>query len=225
MHLSTAAPAATQEAVPDPRRAALANLAINVVAPVALFYGLRAGGVDQWAAVTLGVIPPTAYTAWTIATRRRVDALALFTIGILAISVAVSFLTGSPRFVLAKDGWVTGIIGLGLCATLLRTPFYLQMARAMTTGAARERIEISWARSATFRRAVRLASLIWGVGLVADAVVRVVLAYTLPVDQVPLINGLQYVVVFVVLEVSSLRAVRNSRTRAKVAAEAGLELQ
>ncbi|MGW4249276.1 VC0807 family protein [Nocardia sp. NPDC004722] len=223
MHTSTAVPAPTAEAVPDPRRAALANLAINVVAPIALFYGLRAGGVDQWAAVTLGVLPPTAYTAWTVVTRRRVDALALFTIGVLVISVAVSFLTGSPRFVLAKDGWVTGVIGLGLCATLLRTPFYLQMARAMTTGAVRERLEISWARSATFRRAVRLASLIWGVGLIADAVVRVVLAYTLPVDQVPLINGVQYIVVFVVLEVSSLRAVRNSRTRAKVAAEAGLE--
>ncbi|MEU0503746.1 VC0807 family protein [Nocardia sp. NPDC005998] len=207
---------------PDPRRTAIINIGINVIAPIALYYGLRAAGVDQWLAVTLGVIPPTVHASWTVATQRRVDALALFTMSIIGLSLAASFITGSPRFVLAKDGWLTAIVGLWMCATLLRTPFYFQMVRTLTTGAMRERVEICWERSRTFRRAMAWASTIWGVGLILDAVVRVVLAYTLPVDQVPLVSGLQYIVVFVALEVGSLRVVRNSRTRAKVAAEAGL---
>ncbi|WP_225731184.1 MULTISPECIES: VC0807 family protein [unclassified Nocardia] len=208
---------------PDTRGAVLEKIAINVVAPIALYYALRAAGVDPWLAVTLGVIPPAIRTGWTVATQRRVDTMAIFTMSILALSVAMSFVTGSPRFALAKDGWITGAVGLWICATMLRTPFYFQLSRTMTTGAIHERIELSWLRSPTFRRAMMLATAIWGIGLLADAVVRVVLAYTLPIDQVPLVSGLQYVVVFVLLEVSSQRAVRNSRTRAKVAAEAGFD--
>ncbi|KZM70024.1 hypothetical protein AWN90_05390 [Nocardia terpenica] len=70
---------------------------------------------------------------------------------------------------------------------------------------------------------MRIATAIWGIGLVLDAVVRVVFAYTLPVDTVPLLNGLQYIVVIVVLEAGSLAAVRNSRVRARIAAEIGQE--
>ncbi|MFJ4652565.1 VC0807 family protein [Nocardia sp. NPDC088792] len=215
----------TETAAPDPRRAQIADLGINMVAPIALYYILRAAGIDQWLAVTLGVVPPAVRMVWTITTQRRIDMLAIFTASILALSVAASFITGSPRFVLAKDGWITGIVGLWMCGTLLRTPFYYKMAQAMTTGAIHERVEILWQRSATFRRAIAIASAIWGVGLIADAIIRVVLAYTLPVDDVPLISGLQYIVMFVVLQVSSTWVVRNRRTSAKAAAEAGIEIK
>jgi hypothetical protein len=209
---------------PDVRRGALVNLAVNVVAPLALYYGLRTAGADQWLALTLGVIPSGLRAVWTVITKRRVDPLVLATLSILALAVAVSFVTGSPRFLLAKDGGITGIVGIWMLATLLRTPFYFQMARTVSTGASRDNIEISWRRSPTFRRNMQVATVIWGVGLVLDAVLLMVLAYTLPIDKVPLINGLQYVAMFLILEIGSLRYVRRSSTRSKVAAEAGLEL-
>jgi hypothetical protein len=87
----------------------------------------------------LGMAPPAIRAAHTVATRRRVDALALFTLSILLLSVAVSFLTGSPRFLLAKDGWLTAAGGLWILATLPRTPFYFQAIRSVTTGAPRPR--------------------------------------------------------------------------------------
>ncbi|WP_157777838.1 VC0807 family protein [Nocardia terpenica] len=208
---------------PDPRRAVLANILINVVAPVALYYGLRAVGCDQWLALFLGIVPPAARAVWSVVTLRRVDMLGVLTLSILALVVGVSFLTGSPRFMLAKDGGITAIVGLGFCATLLRTPAYFQLSRAMTRGEIHERIETGWLRSPAFRRSMRIATAIWGIGLVLDAVVRVVFAYTLPVDTVPLLNGLQYIVVIVVLEAGSLAAVRNSRVRARIAAEIGQE--
>ena len=143
-------------------------------------------------------------------TRRRVDALALFTVSILALSVAVSFLTGSPRFLLAKDGWLTAVGGVWILATLPRTPFYLQVVRTFTTGATRERVERSWRDSPVVRHMLRVATMIWGVGLVLDAGVRVLLAYSLPVDRVPLVSGLQYVVVFLALEVGSQAYLRRA---------------
>ncbi|NQE91412.1 VC0807 family protein [Nocardia terpenica] len=119
---------------PDPRRAVLANILINVVAPVALYYGLRAAGFDQWLALFLGIVPPAVRAIWSVVTLRRVDMLGVLTLSILALVVGVSFLTGSPRFMLAKDGGITAIVGLGFCATLLRTPAYFQLSRAMTRG-------------------------------------------------------------------------------------------
>jgi hypothetical protein len=66
---------------------------------------------------------------------------------------------------------------------------------------------------------MRVASAIWGVGLVADAGVRLALASTLTIDQVPLASGLQYVVVFFALEVGSQIYVR--RTGAGIDRESG----
>ncbi|MEU8145883.1 VC0807 family protein [Nonomuraea sp. NPDC048901] len=215
------APATTGGKPPDPRREVVINLVLNVAAPLAIFYGLRAAGVGQWLALALGVVPPGVRAVWTVTKRRRVDGLAVFTLSILVLSVAVSFLTGSTRFLLAKDGWMTAVAGLWMLATLPRTPFYHQAICSFTTGATHERAEIAWRDSPAFRHMMRVATAIWGVGLVLDAGVRVVLAYTLPVDRVPLVSGLQYVAVFVALEVSSQIYLR--RAGARVDIETGQE--
>ncbi|MCA2223518.1 VC0807 family protein [Nonomuraea aurantiaca] len=201
---------------PNPRREVVINLVLNVVAPLVVFYGLRAAGVGQWLALALGV-----RAVWTVTRRRRVDGLAVFTLSILVLSVAVSFITGSPRFLLAKGGWMTAVAGLWMLATLPRTPFYHQAIRSFTTGATRERAEIAWRDSPAFRHMMRVASAIWGVGLVLDAGVRVVLAYALPVDRVPLVSGLQYVAVFVALEVGSQIYLRRAGARVDIETEQG----
>ncbi|GAA3432767.1 VC0807 family protein [Kutzneria kofuensis] len=211
----------TQQRSTDPRRAVVVNLAINLVAPLALFYGLRAAGVDQWLALVLGAIPPTVHAVYGVVVRRKIDALALFTLSILVLSVATSFVTGSPRFLLAKDGWMTAVAGLWILVTLWRTPFLQQFVLSFTTGDAHERAVINWRDSPTYRHVLRMATVMWGVGLVADAVVRVVLAYALPVDQVPLVNTLQYVVVYAALEIGTRLYLRRKSVADKVFAESG----
>jgi hypothetical protein len=47
----------------------------------------------------------------------------------------------------------------------------------------------------------RVACVIWGAATVLDAAVRFAMAYTLPVDVVPGLNGIQYGVLFAVLQV------------------------
>ena len=203
------------------RRRVVLNLVVNLAAPLGLFYGLRAAGVDQWWALVLGAIPPVVQSVWTVATRRRIDGMALFTLSILGLSVATSFLSGSPRFLLAKDGWMTAAAGIWILGTLLRTPFIFQFLRSVMTGEALARVELSWRDSPTFRHVLRVATMVWGVGLVLDAGIRVVLAYSLPVDQVPLISGLQYVVVYAALDLSSRIYLRRKSVRTRVAAESG----
>jgi hypothetical protein len=213
--------AETRQRSTDPRRAVVINLAINVVAPLALFYGLRAAGVDQWLALMLGAIPPTVHAVYGVVVRRKIDALALFTLSILGLSVATSFVTGSPRFLLAKDGWMTAVAGAWILITLVRTPFLQQFLLSFTTGEQHQRFVLSWRDSSTYRHVMRMATVMWGVGLVLDAGVRFVLAYALPVDQVPLISTLQYFVVYAALEFGSRFYLRRKSVADRVFAESG----
>lgn len=221
--MATLAPPEKPTTPPELRRELIVNLAINLIAPAALFYGLRALGVNQWLALLAGVVPPAMRAVQTVVTKRRVDTLAVFTLSILVLSVATSFLSGSPRFLLAKDGWMTAAAGLWMLATLLRTPFLYQVLRSFLGQAARERMERNWLGSPTYRHVLRVTTAMWGVVLVLDAGVRVVLAYALPVDRVPLISGLQYVAVYLALEVATRVYARRKSVAAAIAAEVGEE--
>ncbi|MBF6331118.1 VC0807 family protein [Nocardia transvalensis] len=193
-------------------RALAANLGVNVAAPLLVFYGLRAAGVGQWWALLAGAIPPLLRAVVMMARTRRIDSLGAFTLVLLALGVASSLLTGSARFLLAKDGAMTAVAGLCILATLLmRRPFIASVLMSITAREQHAKLAAYWRDSPTFRHVMRVLTVVWGVGLMADAVVRIVLAYTLPVDAVPLISNLQYVAVFLLLEgISRVYARRRS---------------
>jgi hypothetical protein len=56
-----------------------------------------------------------------------------------------------------------------------------------------------WERSPSFRQGWRTSSLIWGIGSLVDAALRVVLAYSLPVDVVPALTPVLFVISFTLL--------------------------
>ena len=58
-----------------------------------------------------------------------------------------------------------------------------------------------WDRSPRFRRIWRTCTVIWGTAILADAVVRVLMAAVLPVSVVPALGAALWPVTFVVLQV------------------------
>jgi hypothetical protein len=174
------------------------------VVPIAVFYALRAAGVDQWLALMLGLVAPAAKTVHSVITQRRIDMLAGLVMAALVLSVALSLLTGSPRTLLARDGLITGVIGLWMVLTVMRTtPYYLAALRIFTGGALRDQINAAWSATPAFRRVVYVATVIWGSALLLDAVSTVIFAYTLPIDLVPLIGAIKLVALIILAEVSS----------------------
>ncbi|MFC7107471.1 VC0807 family protein [Nonomuraea rubra] len=69
-------------------------------------------------------------------------------------------------------------------------------------GPNRESWDVLWERLPAFRRIWRVASVMWGIGLLLDAVVRVVIAYALPVDAVPGVNTAQYIAFLLLMQVA-----------------------
>ncbi|WP_189954018.1 VC0807 family protein [Streptomyces alanosinicus] len=187
----------------------LQSLALNVVGPLAVFYGLRAAGVGLWWAVLASAVPPLVEALLTVVRERRIGMLGILVLTMVALGAALSAVTGSPRFMFAKDGWMTGIVGLAFLATLRGQPIIFRILSSVAKGDKRAELEHNWQVSPTFRHVMRLLTAVWGVGLLLDSGVRVMLAYTLPIDSVMLVTTLQYVALFVGLEIFSRRYGRN----------------
>lgn len=203
----------------ESNRLLIQSLGLNVAAPLAVFYGLRGAGVGLWWAVAASAVPPLGEAALTIARERRVGFLGALVISMVALGAALSAVTGSPRFMFAKDGWMTGIVGLVFLLSLRGRPVIHRILASVTKGERRAQLDRNWEVSPAFRRLMQVLTAVWGVGLVLDSGVRVALAYTLPVDSVMLWTTVQYVVLFVGLEVFSRRYGRRPARLAAITAE------
>jgi hypothetical protein len=184
-------------------------LGLNVAAPIALYYGLRAVGVGVYPALIVGAVVPALGVVVTLIRREHLDFLGLFMMSMLLLSAGVSILTGGPRFLLAKDGWLTGVSGIWMLVSVRsQRPLTFLFARpllegvtAIMAGSAGASWDSLWERNPHFRRIWRVATLIWGIALLADAAIRVTMAYTLPIDVVPALGGALWPVTFVALQV------------------------
>lgn len=183
----------------------LTKLGFDIGAPIAVYYLLRVVGASSLVALAAGAALPAAGSAWTLAIRRRADPVALVMVATFTASILVSVIAHSPRFLLAKDGLITGAWGLWFMATLRasRPAAYifgrpLMEALPIYTAGPWDSL---WEGEPGFRRIWRVATVIWGAGLLADGAIRVVMSYTLPVDVVPALGGALWPVTFVLLQV------------------------
>src|SRR3954469_12638971 len=159
-------------------RANLLTVLFEVLVPMALFYGLRAGGVSQWWALMAGVLVAAPYVVWTIARNRRVDLIALVTISVLVLSVVLGLLSDDPRTLAIREGWTAALGGLFgawmLVTVFVGRPAQLTLGRTIAEvkrgaeGAAAWAAR--WETDDRFRRGLRIDTAAWGAVLVANAV-------------------------------------------------------
>ncbi|MHA6616113.1 VC0807 family protein [Pseudonocardia sp. DLS-67] len=177
-------------------RANVLTVVFEVVAPMALFYGLRAMGVGQWWALMAGVLVAAPYVVWTIVRNRRVDLVALVTLSVLVLSVVLGLLSGDPRTLAVREGWTAALGGLFgawmLVTVVVGRPAQLTLGRTIAEVKRGAEGAAAWAArwdtDARFRRGLRIDTAAWGAVLLANAVVHIVLVYTLPIDLISLVT-------------------------------------
>ncbi len=177
---------------------------IDIGVPIGLYYVLREFGMSAYLALLIGAIVPAVTSLIGFLTRREVDGIGLSMLALISLSAAVSALTADPRFLLVRDGWLTGAWGLWFFASLFtRRPVAFAFARLFLEGRRGNTTSWDelWTHEPRFRRIWRVSTVMWGLGTMADAVLRVVMAYTLPVDVVPGLSGALWPVTFVVLQI------------------------
>ena len=165
---------------------ALAPLLIDVGVPLGSYYLLHSAfGLSVWLSLALSSIGPAVRAIFGLAAERKLNVLAVLMLVVNLAGIVVSFLTGDPRAMIAKDSVISSVIAFAILASVIaRRPLMSAGLRPFMTQGTAERSAV-WdrlaANSARFRRFELLYSTIWGVALLADCAARLVGAYTLPV--------------------------------------------
>ncbi|MGW2935386.1 VC0807 family protein [Streptomyces sp. NPDC001156] len=162
-------------------------LIIDVAVPIGSYYLFKDGfGTSTLMALGLSSVVPAVRTVWGVVKERTLNAFAALILFVNVAGLLLSFVAGDPRLMLAKDSGISSVIGIGILASVVmgKPMMTAGMKPWLVKGVAAR--ESAWARlqdrSSAFRRAERVFSVVWGVVLLAECVVRVVGAYTLPVD-------------------------------------------
>ena len=160
---------------------------IDVLAPLALFYGLRAAGVDQLLALLAGAAIPVVTGLRALAAGQRIGGVRWFVLGAMAVTVAGSFISGSPRALLLRGVLVMTALGVFLLVTVwARRPFLYEAARTVFDEDKQRTWCRNWDDHPPFRRLLRLCSALWAAACLLDAALRAVIVLVLPVDAVPI---------------------------------------
>ncbi|OLT45158.1 hypothetical protein BJF85_01755 [Saccharomonospora sp. CUA-673] len=165
------------------------SIAWDVGGPLAAYYGLRAVGVPDLQALLAGALLAAARVVWSIVRSRTFNAFACLMAVILGIGLALTFVSGDSRFLLMKESLATGAAGIILLASCAgRSPLILTVVREGATPSRRDEIDRLCAEIPTFRRAFTRMTVVWGVALLTEAVLRVPLVYLLPVDAMVVLS-------------------------------------
>jgi len=166
--------------------ASLRPLLIDIGIPVGTYYLLRdAFGVSLWLSLALSSAVPAVRAIADLVAERKLNLLAVLMVGVNLAGIAVSFLTGDPRAMIAKDSAVSSVIAFAILGSVvLRRPLMSAGLKPFMTRGQAERMA-AWDRlaaaSGRFRRLEQAFSTIWGLALLGECAARLVGAYTLPV--------------------------------------------
>jgi hypothetical protein len=175
-------------------------LLLELVLPLIAFYGLRLAGASQFTALLAGVLVTAAAAVLHVIRERRIGGIQVFVLGTMLVTVGMSFISGSPRVLLFRNGWGTAALGIWCLVTLkARRPFLYEAGRLTFPPEKAEQWAQSWDTHQVFRDLLRTCTAVWGVAFLVDAVVRVVLAATLPIDAVPVLDDVLLVVTLLAL--------------------------
>jgi hypothetical protein len=174
---------------PSGRRTA-GELAVNILLPWAV-YRLLDGRYGDFVALAASAAPPMLWSIYELARFRKLDALSLLVLDAIVLSLLALLMGGSPRLLMVRENLFSIPIGLAFlisAATPRPAIYYLAAATSQRQSAEnRARFEAVW-RLPHVLRGLRVMSIIWGAGLVAQGLVLGWMAWTWPIERYLLLS-------------------------------------
>lgn len=178
---------------------------LDFAIPLGIFYLL----IGQGTTLYIALLASAAYSvgsgaiSWMRGERNEV-ALVMFLLTLASGGVAL--VSGSDRFLLSRESLLTAMMGGWFFASLRwgnGRPLTYRLTRSLMEGrfGTKPIWEYLWERDAKFRHIFRVSTIMWGVALLIDAVLRVILAYSLPVKEVPAMQTGMMLVTVVIMNV------------------------
>jgi len=163
-------------------RSIIMTIVINGVVPVVLYVLLR-HVMPSLTALVIATLVPLLENAVHIWKRRSIDTFGLLMLSSFVLGAGLALLGGSERLVLVRESIVTAAVGCWFLISLLfRKPLIYQMAQRFVGEEKAAVYKQKWEEPYT-RFVFRLMTAVWGMMLLLEAAVRVVLAYQLSTAQ------------------------------------------
>jgi hypothetical protein len=216
--MTTTAAVPTDTAKPAPRVdliRILGPIARDVALPVGAYFGMHALGYSDFAGLLAGTLLAGAVLVVETVRSRRVEPFAAIMLGVFVFGLAGSLISGDPRIMIVKDSAGTAIVGLAfLISVAIGKPMtYLFARKALTTTGPAELDEFDsrYRTEAAMRRRFAGLAIMWGGGLIAEATVRVLLAYQLPIHTMAWLSPVLMIATITTMLTVSIRSAKRHR--------------
>ncbi|WP_423184515.1 VC0807 family protein [Arthrobacter sp. NyZ413] len=186
-------------------RTLVRGLAWDVGLPLAVYYVLHLARATDWAALLAATGAAGCRLLWTALKRHSLNPFAMLMVIVFGLGLVLSFLTGDPRFLLLKDSAITGGLGISfLVFAALGHPLTVDAVKTWRPERAAD-IDRDFHSNPAAHRWHLKVSIVWGVGLFAEAGTRAVLVYLLPIDVMVGLSAALAVIAFAALIAWTIR--------------------
>jgi hypothetical protein len=182
MNRQTPASLATRK---DILRSILTTLLINGALPL-LVYELLRSHLTSISALSIATLIPLLDNLYSLIKHRKLDVFAVFMLISFILGLLMVTMGGSERLLLIRESFVTAIMGVIFLSSLLfPRPLIFYFAMRFTVGYDPQRtaaFSANW-KYPYFRFVLRLMTIVWGIALLGEALLRTILVYQLTVTQ------------------------------------------
>lgn len=160
-------------------RSILMTLIFDVAAPLVAYYALRSAGMSSVAALLISGVSPAIGVGIRAVWHRRLDVVGVLVLAGIIVGTLLGLITGSARLLLVEGSVPTAVFGFACLATLWsRRPLIFSFAlEFIGPGTAQGREMTELMQYEPFRRIFRNMTLVWGIGFLVEAALRVVIVY------------------------------------------------
>lgn len=171
-----------------------ADVGVNFVLPY-LIYSWAAPHYGDVKALLASSLPPVLWSVAEFVRHRRLDALSLFVLAGIVLSLLAFIGGGGAKMLLLREKLVTGVVGLAfLVSAAVRRPLIYELARAgmMRRGGSAELDRMHALKDdPRFRRSMTVMTVVWGFGLIVDVAIAAVLVFTLTIKAYLIVNPIE----------------------------------
>ncbi|RCH77611.1 hypothetical protein CU098_003988 [Rhizopus stolonifer] len=189
------------------------HMLLELVVPIIIYYVLR-NFVSPLLALLLAGLPTAVMVIIKACKEHKVDMMGVLMLLGFAVSAVLAFIQSDPKLYLLRESAMTLAMGLMLIITLIPfrykthvlRPFMFYVARqiaissSMNANVVREHWDWFWNYYSIFRHFLRAITGIWGLALISEFLMRLVLLNTLDeIDDVVYYSNMYMLAVMIVL--------------------------
>ncbi|MFF2450142.1 VC0807 family protein [Neobacillus sp. NPDC058068] len=159
------------------------SLVINGAIPVVV-YNLLTNYFSSFVSLLIATLIPLGDNLYHVVKYKKADAFGLFMLTGFILSLFAFVLGGNERLILLRESMVTGLLGMIFIASLFFSkPLIYHFAIKFSVAGESEKkgqFAKNW-EIPYFRNVLRIMTAIWGIALLGEAIVKIILVYELSI--------------------------------------------